>query len=121
MATPTETPGHVIYVRKIPEIKLPGMRLGRHVRRDSRSLRYAYRPRRAPSTLSDKLWPRHIPILDQGDVGSCTGNEETGVLGTDPFFETLAIVTRRQAAVSPAVAALLRVAERRLASAAPSG
>jgi len=39
----------------------------------------------------------------------------------DPFFETLAIVTRRQAAVSPAVAALLRVAERRLASAAPSG
>jgi DNA-binding transcriptional LysR family regulator len=34
----------------------------------------------------------------------------------EPFFETLAIVTRRDAALSPAVAALLRIAERRLAS-----
>ena len=38
----------------------------------------------------------------------------------DPFFETLAIVTRRQATLSPAVAALLRVAERRLARRAPA-
>ena len=38
----------------------------------------------------------------------------------EPFFETLAIVTRRQAALSPAVAALVRVAERRLASPSPS-
>jgi len=34
----------------------------------------------------------------------------------DPFFETFAIVTRRQTVLSPAVAALLRVAERRLAA-----
>ena len=34
----------------------------------------------------------------------------------DPFFETFAIVTRRQTVLSPAVTALLRVAERRLAA-----
>lgn len=32
----------------------------------------------------------------------------------EPFFETFAIVTRRQTVLSPAVTALLRVAERRL-------
>jgi len=39
----------------------------------------------------------------------------------EPFFETLAIVSRRQVPLSPAVAALVRVAERRLASPAPPG
>jgi hypothetical protein len=72
-----------VYHERIPEIVVPGKRLGRHVRRDSRSLAYPYQ--RTGQTLSSQLWTRHIPILNQGNVGSCTGNAETGALGTDPL------------------------------------
>ena len=72
----------------IPETVVPGKRLGRNVKRDSRSLAYAYK-RTTAGTLRDTLWPRHIPILDQGDVGSCTGNAETGALACDPLFGAL--------------------------------
>jgi hypothetical protein len=61
--------------------------LGRNVHHDSRNLAYPYR-RTAPSLVS-VLHARNIPILDQGDVGSCTGNGETGVLGSDPNFGSL--------------------------------
>lgn len=88
MTMPTSPAGYTIYHRKIPEVIVPGKRLGRHVRVDSRSARYQYR---APAgvVLQDQLWTRHIPILDQGNVGSCTGDEQTGILGTSPFWETL--------------------------------
>jgi hypothetical protein len=36
-----------------------------------------------------KVWTRRIPVLDQGDLGSCTGNAATGVLGSEPFYGTL--------------------------------
>ena len=36
------------------------------------------------------LHARHIGILNQGDVGACTGNAETGALGCDPFYDPLA-------------------------------
>lgn len=64
-----------------------GGRLGRHVHHDSRSLWYAYQ-RTAP-VLASVLHARNIPILDQGQVGSCTGNGEVGCLGTDPLYGTL--------------------------------
>jgi hypothetical protein len=32
---------------------------------------------------------RRVPVFDQGDLGSCTGNAMTGLLGTVPFFATL--------------------------------
>lgn len=87
---PPEAPGgHLVYRRPIPEIVVPGMRLGRHVKRDSRSLAYPYQPKRSPADLASQLWTRSIPILDQGDVGSCTGNAETGLLGTAPFAAAL--------------------------------
>lgn len=62
--------------------------LGRNVRHDSRSLAYRYQadPVR---TLASKLWSRHIPILDQARVGSCTGNAMDGAAGTDPIFAGL--------------------------------
>lgn len=62
-------------------------RLGRHVRHDSRSLRYAVGvlPKDAIKTVA---WQRRIPILDQGDLGSCTGNALTGLLGTDSLNRT---------------------------------
>jgi hypothetical protein len=61
--------------------------LGRNVHHDSRNLAYPYR-RTAP-TLVSVLHARNAPILDQGQVGSCTGNGETGVLATDPNFAAL--------------------------------
>jgi len=64
------------------------MRLGRHVRHDSESLRYLHKrdPRRV---IVAQLWPRLIPILDQGDLGSCTGNMAEGNVGTSPLFDAI--------------------------------
>lgn len=61
--------------------------LGRHIEHDPRSLAYAHGvlPR---SAIRPVQWTRRIPILDQGDVGSCTGNALTGVLGTDSLSRT---------------------------------
>jgi hypothetical protein len=62
--------------------------LGRHYAHDSRSAYYEYRgPQATPISM---LWAREIPILDQGDVGSCTGNAEVGLLGSTPFYAPLA-------------------------------
>ena len=81
------SPGYTTYRRPIEEQVVPGKRLGRHVHHDSRSLLYPWQESGTP--LKDVLLTRRIGILDQGDVGSCTGNAETGALGTDPLFGTL--------------------------------
>ena len=73
-------------VRRIPEQVIPGKRLGRHVRHDPRSLSYLVPETAVPTTA---IWQRRVPVFDQGDVGSCTGNAAAGVLGTDPFYSTL--------------------------------
>lgn len=55
-------------------------RLGRHVRHDALSWRFPY-----PTTgleIASVRWERHVPIFDQGRVGSCTGNAAIGVLCT---------------------------------------
>lgn len=75
-----------IFSRYIHEIPVEGKRLGRHVHHDSRSLAYQVRP---AGTVVSKTWHRDIPVLDQGNLGSCTGNATVGVLGTDPFYATL--------------------------------
>jgi hypothetical protein len=56
--------------------------LGRHVEHDPRSLAYAHGvlPKAAIRAVD---WTRRIPVLDQGQLGSCTGNAGTGLLGTD--------------------------------------
>lgn len=78
-----------MHVVRIPEQAVPGRRLGRHVRHDPRSLRYQV----AAAPLGDLKSIRHqryIPVLDQGDLGSCTGNAALGALGTGALFEALA-------------------------------
>lgn len=70
------------------EIPVPGMPLGRNVCHDSRNRAYPW-PLRPARALTSQLWARHIPILDQGSTGSCTGNEETGALGTEPVYSGL--------------------------------
>ncbi|MFG3200378.1 C1 family peptidase [Streptomyces sp. NPDC048208] len=62
-------------------------RLGRHVRHDPRSLAYAA-PVLPAAAIQSVLWQRRTPILNQGNLGSCTGNALAGVLGTDSAGRT---------------------------------
>lgn len=75
--------------RAFPERPDNPARLGRHGWFDSRSLDHAIE--RDSEAMSAPLrtvhWARRIEILDQGQLGSCTGNAGTGALGTDPFFD----------------------------------
>jgi hypothetical protein len=65
-----------------------GMRLGRHQWLDGRSLSYMVENDVAEMArpLSDRSWDRVLAVLDQGQLGSCTGNAGTGALGTEPFY-----------------------------------
>jgi hypothetical protein len=69
----------------------PLMRLGRHMWLDGRSL--AYMVENSVAEMSGALgsvhWDRQLAILDQGNLGSCTGNAGTGALGTEPFFSAV--------------------------------
>jgi hypothetical protein len=81
----------IIYVREIPEFKLDGLPLGRHVEHDDRSRQYAFQ---VPEHLvSGQLQPvrhqRFVPVLDQGNLGSCCGNAAEGVAGTGSVFQAI--------------------------------
>ena len=75
---------HTISVRVI-DTEMPN-RFGRHVNHDSRSRNYAFR---AAAPLVSTVHSRVIPILDQGNLGSCTGNAAIGAIGTSPLIEAL--------------------------------
>jgi hypothetical protein len=76
------------YVRRIPEHIVPGRRLGRHVRHDPRSLRFLVAARPL-GELRSVQHERRIPVLDQGDLGSCTGNAAEGCVGTGAMFDAI--------------------------------
>lgn len=61
-------------------------RLGRHVLHDSRSLNYPA-PEGGPRAWRSVRHQRFIPILNQGNLGSCTGNAAVGCLGTAQFWD----------------------------------
>jgi Cysteine protease len=77
-----------LHVKRIPERLVEGRRLGRHVKHDPRSLSYLV-PERDPATLTSVRHERAVPVLDQGNLGSCTGNAAEGCVGTEPFYSTL--------------------------------
>ncbi len=56
--------------------------LGRHVEHDPRSLAY---PAMGAVVQRSVLWGHHGPVLDQGDIGACTGNALADCINTDPF------------------------------------
>jgi hypothetical protein len=58
------------------------MKLGRLVDHDERSRNH---PARLAPTQRSVLWGHHAPVLDQGDLGSCTGNATAQLINTDPF------------------------------------
>ena len=68
-------------------------RLKRHVRHDDRS--WDYRFDTAGLSIVSAKHTRRIPVLDQGQLGSCTGNAGIGALGTDPYYSTVAGVSGR--------------------------
>lgn len=78
-------PGDPLHVQRIPERRVEGRRLGRHVRHDPHSLAYLF-PERDPATLTSVRHERQIPVLDQGNLGSCTGNATEGCVGSAPFY-----------------------------------
>jgi hypothetical protein len=75
----------VIVLERIPATD---PRLGRHIRHDSESWRWAYRATRRRA-LAAVRHERHVPVLDQGSLGSCVGNAAIGCLGTGPFYATV--------------------------------
>jgi hypothetical protein len=79
----------VIYRERIPSTD---PRLGRNIHFDDRSRQFPYRPR--TRRLASIRHQRHTAILDQGSLGSCTGNAGIGCLGTGPFFATVSAADR---------------------------
>lgn len=76
----------------LPQIPTSSGRFfGRNVNHDGRSV--AFRVNRSAAPTS-KAWPRHIPILDQGNLGSCTGNATVGALGSGPNWDALSDAQR---------------------------
>jgi len=71
-----------IYRERLPMHPL----LGRHIFLDSRSKAYAVQPTATPVTSIRHA--QHIGILDQGQVGSCTGNASTSCAYHEPFYST---------------------------------
>jgi hypothetical protein len=68
-----------------------GMRLGRNQWLDGRSLAYMVEndAHEMGKPLHNQHWERVLPILDQGHLGSCTGNAGTGALGTQPLYDAV--------------------------------
>lgn len=64
-------------------------RLGRRVNHDTESWRYAWRTPHPGRRLTSVRHTRRVPVLDQGQLGSCTGNAGIGCLGTDPYYATI--------------------------------
>lgn len=55
---------------------------GRLVEHDERSRNF---PARTALVQRSVLWGHHAPVLDQGDLGSCTGNATAQLINTDFF------------------------------------
>lgn len=67
-------------------------RLGRNVNHDPRSRRFPARTTR--KRLKSVVHERHIPVFQQGELGSCTGNAALGCLATGPFWDSLGELER---------------------------
>lgn len=59
--------------------------LGRVVDHDERSRLYRATRHAVPRSV---LWGHHAPVLDQGELGSCTGNATAQLINTDYFAKS---------------------------------
>jgi hypothetical protein len=74
-------------VTRIPEDHNREYRLGRHRKHDPRSADYAL-PTKPSFAIKSATWQRHIPILNQGQVGSCVPNAGTEYTACDSLGYT---------------------------------
>src|SRR6476646_8972440 len=76
---------------KYEEIPREGTRLGRNLWLDARSLAHMVEnsAEEMGRPFKSQSWQRVVTILDQGQLGSCTGNAGTGALGTQPFYDAV--------------------------------
>lgn len=76
---------------KYEEVVRAGTRLGRNLWLDARSLAHMVENdvQEMGKPLADQSWERVLTVLDQGHLGSCTGNAGTGALGTQPFYDAV--------------------------------
>lgn len=81
------------------DLQLPSF--GRIVNHDVRSWEF---PARRAAQIRSVSFLRRSPVLDQGDLGSCTGNAAAGVLMTDPFFARSYTLRKRMLNEDDAVA-----------------
>lgn len=65
------------------EIPSTDKRLSRHINHDPESKKFAFNT--AGLSIVDVTHQRYVPVFDQGQVGSCTGNAGVGSISTDPF------------------------------------
>lgn len=76
-----------VYRERLPEQRVPGRGLGRHVHHDPRS-------RAFPALLADRVvsvrHERYTTVLEQGQVSAGTGYALVGALGCTPLWEPLA-------------------------------
>lgn len=70
------------------------VRLGRHVHHDSRSLNFMFLPKEAKPKKINSFWDSAAKALDQGQVGSCTGNATVQCLNAH-FFDIVRKAVRR--------------------------
>lgn len=61
-------------------------RLGRHIVHDAMSLRYPFRATKKPRQLASVKHNINLGIMDQGQLGSCTGHAGTNMLAADKFW-----------------------------------
>jgi Papain family cysteine protease len=76
--------------------------LGRKVHHDPRSRAYPYVATTA--TLVSVSHARQVPIFDQGNLGSCTGNAAVGAVGTAPLYAAVPSAMRASLTEAEAVA-----------------
>jgi hypothetical protein len=74
--------------RAEPACRVTVRPLGRRVEHDPASWNFAF-PEATSRRPRPVLWPRYSPILDQGDLGSCTGNAMAGWLGCAPHCRSI--------------------------------
>jgi hypothetical protein len=72
--------------------------LGRKVEHDPMSRAFAFTPRHA-TTVVTKTWRRYGAVLDQGNLGSCTGNAMVHALNSKPLHVKGTTVWKQPTAV----------------------
>lgn len=82
------TEPHITHVLR-PENPENPRRLGGHLAIDFRNSGYGLDAEELKVPIRDAEWEIHIPVLDQGRIGSCAGDTGTEELASDPIWQTL--------------------------------